>query len=40
MKKEHEERKNEETVVITGVDLLNHSVTNYILSGNSYKKVI
>ena len=40
MKKEHEERKNEEMVVITGTDLLNHSVTNYIISGKSYKKVI
>ncbi|WMI36756.1 hypothetical protein [Salmonella phage SUT_S820] len=40
MKKEHEEKKNEEMVVITGTDLLNHSVTNYIISDNSYKKVI
>lgn len=40
MKKEHEEKKNEEMVVITGTDLLNHSVTDYIISGNSYKKVI
>lgn len=40
MKKEHEEKKTEEMVVITGTDLLNHSVTNYIISGNSYKKVI
>ncbi len=40
MKKSMKKRKNEEMVVITGTDLLNHSVTNYIISGNSYKKVI
>lgn len=40
MKKAHEENKNQEMVVIRGTDLLNHTVANYIMTGNSYKKVI
>ena len=38
MKAKHEEQKNQEMVVITGVDLLNHSVANYIMTGNSLSK--
>lgn len=34
----HEEKKKQEMVVITGVDLLNHSVANYIMTGNSLSK--
>ncbi|BBK09122.1 hypothetical protein [Klebsiella phage 05F01] len=38
MQKEREDRKSEPKVIITGIDLLNHSVTNYIMTGNSLSK--
>lgn len=38
MKAEHEARKNQEMVVITGVDLINHSWANYVMTGNSKSK--
>lgn len=38
MKAEVEARKNEPKVVITGIDLLNHSFANYVMTGNSLSK--
>lgn len=38
MQAEHEARKSQEMVVITGIDLLNHSIANYIMTGNSLSK--
>ncbi|URC22248.1 hypothetical protein CHUUTOTORO_01630 [Serratia phage vB_SmaM-ChuuTotoro] len=38
MQAEHEAKKGQEMVTITGLDLLNHSVANYVMTGNSLSK--
>lgn len=38
MQTEHEAKKSQEMVTITGLDLLNHSVANYVMTGNSLSK--
>lgn len=38
MQARNEASKNQEMVTIKGTDLLNHSVANYIMTGNSLSK--